>query len=126
MDRDTARQIGVKGTQHMIAHHSGQHISRDVVEDIMRKHDSEGFELRDPTAKQIPRAPKVPLGIHERWAGDGHDKLYKIGFPVWAVVDDATGRWLDAWVVPNNRLGEVIGYLFLCLVEKYEGACPII
>ncbi|KAF8224364.1 hypothetical protein L208DRAFT_1381107 [Tricholoma matsutake] len=49
---------------------------------------------------------------------DGHDK---IGFPVWAVVDDATGKWLDdAYVVPNNWLGEVIGYLFLCLVEKYR------
>ena len=30
-----------------------------------------------------------------------------------------TGNWLDAWVVPSNRLGHVIGYLFLCLIEKF-------
>jgi len=63
---------------------------------------------------------KVPIGIHERWAGDGHDKLYKIGFPIWAVIDDATGKWLDAWVIPSNRIGVIIGYLFLCLVEKFS------
>ena len=50
--------------------------------------------------KVLSSSTKVPLGIHECWAGDGHDKLYKIGFPVWAVVDDATGKWLDTWVVP--------------------------
>ncbi|KAF8230908.1 hypothetical protein L208DRAFT_1423694 [Tricholoma matsutake] len=94
------RSLLLKETEqlHMIAYHSGQHITQDVVEDIM-----------------------LLIGIHERWAGDGHDKLYEISFPVWAVVDDATGRWLDAYVVLNNQLGEVIGYLFLCLVEKYKG-----
>ena len=87
----------------------------------MHTHDPEGFDRREPTAKKIHRIPKVPIGINERWAGDGHDKLYKIGFPIWAVVDDATSKYLDGWVVPNNRLGTVIGYLFLCLVEKYGG-----
>jgi hypothetical protein len=53
-------------------------------------HDPDGFEKRDPTSKKILRFPKIPIGIHERWSCDGHDKLYKIGFPVWAIVDDAT------------------------------------
>ena len=57
----------------------------------------------------------------ERWAGDGHDKLYSIGFPIWAVVDDAMSKWLGAWVVLSNRMGNIIGYLFLTLVEKYSG-----
>jgi hypothetical protein len=84
-------------------------------------YDEAGFQFRDPSSKRIFRVKKVPIGIHEHWAGDGHDKLYKIGFPVWAVVDDATGRWLDAWVIPSNRMGVIIGYLFLCLVEKFSG-----
>ena len=89
--------------------------------EIMHIHDDSGFTLRDPSSKQIFRVKKVPIGIHERWAGDGHDKLYKIGFPVWAVVDDATGKWLGAWVVPSNRMGYIIGYLYLCMVELFGG-----
>jgi hypothetical protein len=93
-----------------------------MVSEIMHAHEPEGFEKRDPTAKKIFRVPKVPIGIHERWAGDGHDKLYKIGFPIWAIVDDATGKWLGAWVVPSNRLNVIVAYLFLCVAEEYEGA----
>jgi len=92
-----------------------------MVSQIMHAHDAEGFEKRKPDAKKIFRVPKVPIGIHDRWAADGHDKLYKIGFPVWAIIDDATGKWLGAWVVPSNRLNVIIGYLFLCCVEKYGG-----
>ena len=51
---------------------------------------------------------------------------YCIKFPIWAIVDDATSKWLDAWIVPSNPMGEVIRYLFLCLVEKYGGKCPSI
>jgi hypothetical protein len=49
------------------------------------------------------------------------DKLYAIGFPIWAVMDDATSKWLGAWVVPSNRLGVIIGYLCLLLIEKFQG-----
>lgn len=87
----------------------------------MHAHAPEGFAQREPTAKRIHRSNKHPIGIHERWSGDGHDKLYRIGFPIWAVVDDAVGQRLGAWVVPSNRMGIIIGYLFLSLVEKYEG-----
>jgi hypothetical protein len=88
----------------------------------MHIHDDDAFRARDPTAKRIIRFAKVPVGIHERWAGDGHDKLYKIGFPIWAIVDDATGKWLGAWVVPSNRMGDIVAYLFLCCVELFGGS----
>ncbi len=64
---------------------------------------------------------KVPIGIHDRWSADGHDKLNHIGFPIWAIVDDATGKWLGAWVVPSNRTALIVAYLFLCTVERYGG-----
>jgi hypothetical protein len=64
----------------------------------MHLHDSAAFETREPTAKKIFRVAKYPIGIHQRWAGDGHDKLYKIGFPVYALVDDGTSKTLRAWV----------------------------
>ena len=42
--------------------------------------------------KRIHCVKKYPIGIHQRWSADGHDKLYKIGFPIWAIVDDARTR----------------------------------
>lgn len=89
----------------------------------MHIQDDDGFHLREPTAKKIPRVKKNPIGIHERWSGDGHDKLYSIGFPIWGIVDDATSKWLLGRVVPSNRFGLIIGYLYLCAVEKTGGKC---
>ncbi|KAF8952860.1 hypothetical protein BDZ97DRAFT_1909005 [Flammula alnicola] len=121
LDKDPAKGQGLSTIKNHIAHDQGIQLSRDVISGIMHIHDAEAFLAREPGAKRIHRVPKAPIGIHERWAGDGHDKLYKIGFPIWAVVDDATGKYLGAWVVPSNRMGDIIGYLFLCLVERYKG-----
>ena len=76
----------------------------------MHEEDPEGFSFRSPAAKKIQRFPKYPIGINERWAGDGHDKLNRIGIAKWAVVDEATSKWLGAWAVPNNRLGAVVSH----------------
>lgn len=92
----------------------------------MHVHDPSAFDNREPTAKKIFCVKKYPIGIHQRWAGDGHDKLYKIGFPIWAIVDDATGKWLGAWVVPSNRMGNIIAYLFLEVAEDYGGNYPLL
>jgi hypothetical protein len=94
---------------------------RDFVSEVMHNHDGNAFALRDPTTKHILRVKKFPIGIHARWAADGHDKLYKIGFPIWAIIEDATGKWLGGWVVPSNRTGNVVAYLWLCTVEKHGG-----
>ncbi|KAG8979807.1 hypothetical protein FRB90_007903, partial [Tulasnella sp. 427] len=32
-----------------------------------------------------------------------------------------SGQWLGLWVVPNNRKGDVVAYLYLSLVRKYGG-----
>lgn len=121
LDQDPAQRHGVRNIHGRIAFVRKVHLTRDFVSEVMHEHAPEGFLVRDPTAKKVMRFPKHPIGIHERWAGDGHDKLYKIGFPIWAVGDDATGKWLAAWVIPSNRMGEIIAYLFLCLVEKFKG-----
>jgi len=93
------------------------------VTEVMHMHDSEAFAGREPTAKRVNRVKKYPIGIHARWAADGHDKLYKIGFPIWAIIEDATAKWLGGWVVPSNRTGNIVAYLWLCTVEKYGGEC---
>jgi hypothetical protein len=84
----------------------------------MKELDPDGFAGRAPTAKKIHRVPVVSLGPHHRWCADGHDKLKKIGFPVWAIRDLWSGLWLGIWVVPNNHLKVVIAYLYLKLIEE--------
>ncbi|KIJ05969.1 hypothetical protein PAXINDRAFT_20810 [Paxillus involutus ATCC 200175] len=80
-----------------------------------------GFLSRAPTARKIFRVPLVSLGPHHEWSGDGHDKLTAIGFPIWAVRDVFSGKWLGMWVLPNNRCGASIAYLYLSLVYRYGG-----
>ena len=86
----------------------GVHISHDDVRRAMMHHEPEEFERWDPGSKKIHRTQIVPIGIHEHWSGDGHDKLYKIGFPIWAVVDFASGMYLGAWVCCKLGLGNVV------------------
>lgn len=120
LDKDVSGSQGLDNIKACLAF-LGIHLTRDFISDVMHEFEAKGFDHREPGAKKILRIAKNPVGINERWAGDGHDKLYSIGFPIWAVVDDATSKWLGAWVVPSNRMGNIIGYLFLTLVEKYHG-----
>ncbi|KAG1750783.1 hypothetical protein EDB19DRAFT_1893324 [Suillus lakei] len=53
--------------------------------------------------------------------GDGHDKLSKISFPIWAIRDQWSGKWLGMWVVLNNHLKMTIAYLYLSLVYEIGG-----
>lgn len=121
LDRDPANRQGVRVVRHNIIQRTGKILKRDFVSNTMHVHNEQGFDERNPSARKIPRVKKTPIGIHERWSADGHDKLYKIRFPIYAIVDDATGKWLGAWVVPSNCTNEVVAYLYLCTVEKYGG-----
>jgi hypothetical protein len=87
----------------------------------MHQLDPDAFAGRMPTAKKIHRVPTVALGPHHRWSADGHDKLNKIGFPIWAIRDVWSAKWLGIWVVPNNRLKYIIAYLYLSLIEELGG-----
>jgi hypothetical protein len=69
----------------------------------MHRHNPDGFQQRQPYAKKTTRFPKHPIGPNERWAADGHDKLKQIGFPIYAILDDATSKYLGLYVVPDNR-----------------------
>ncbi|KAJ6485293.1 hypothetical protein DFH09DRAFT_1265937 [Mycena vulgaris] len=120
LDEDTAKRWGVGTVWHKISFDTGTILTR-VAEIMHILHAPDDFAGREPTAKKVFRVAKFPLGIHERWAGDDHDELYKIGFPIWMMVDDATAKILKAWVVPSNRIGDIIAYLFLCPAEECGG-----
>jgi hypothetical protein len=96
-------------------------IYRSKVRDEMRAMDPDGFTMREPDAQKIHRGVLVSLGPHHEWSCDGHDKLSKIGFPIWGVRDKWSGKWLGLWVVPNNRFMTVIAYLYLSLIVLLGG-----
>ena len=81
----------------------------------------DGFDLREPTAKKIVRGQLVALGPHDEYSCDGHDKLVKIGFPIWGIRDKWSSFWLGLWVIPNNRLKDAVAYLWLSLIEQLGG-----
>ncbi|KAK7690805.1 hypothetical protein QCA50_005905 [Cerrena zonata] len=118
---DPSSRRGPRMIKEYITHDTGLHLTRDFIEQEMRIHDPDGFAVRLPTAKKISRRPIVCLGPHHEWSADGHDKLAKIGFPIWGVRDVWGGKWLGLWVVPNNRLKLAVAYLYLQLVEELGG-----
>jgi len=121
MDHNAARHQSPRTIRHKIAMRTGQHLMHDYITKTMHIHDDAGFNKCDPTAKHIHHEPKVPIGINEWWSADGHDKLNGIGFPIWVIVDDTTGRWLGIWVMPSNRLGNIIVFLYLEAMERVGG-----
>ncbi|KZP09081.1 hypothetical protein FIBSPDRAFT_914137 [Athelia psychrophila] len=91
LNRDPAKQHGLQTIMQKVAFNQHTHLTnRKFASDIMHLHPLCG-------------GPAM-----------GHDKLYKIGLPIWA-------KWLGAWVVTSNHIGKIIVYLFLCLVEKFGG-----
>jgi hypothetical protein len=86
-------------------------VGRDKISDVMHRYAPEGFIDRHPTAKKIVRTPLTSAGPNEEWSGDGHDKINKLGFGIYGIRDKASGKWLGLWLVPNNRKGEMVGYL---------------
>lgn len=82
MDKYPSLRQGVQTIQAKVTFDSYHHLTRDTVSEIMHTHDDKGFTFHDPSSKKTFWVVKVPIGIHERWAGDGHNKLNKIRFPV--------------------------------------------
>jgi hypothetical protein len=125
LEQDVGGHHGVRTIMHELAFKDDIHIPRRIVDEVMHSFYPDGFVRRAPGAKRIIRSNMHPLGPHERWSCDGHDKLNVIGMQIYSIVDDATGRRLGQWVVPNNRQCEVIAYLYLTLVMECGGTPSI-
>lgn len=121
MEKDHSNRFGVDNVKTRIAYKNLVHLPHVFISGIMHIYAPDSFAAQEPGVHRILHVPKAPIGIHECWAADGHDKLYSIGFPIWAIVDDATAKWLNAWVVPINQMGNIVAYLFLDLVELIQG-----
>ena len=121
MDADAGGHHGPRTIMQKCARDDLAHIPRRVVEDVMRLYQPEGFAARAPGADKVKRVELHPIGKHEWWASDGHDKLNGINGSIYSFVDYATGKRLGQWVVPSNREGDMVAYLYLTLVIEYGG-----
>ena len=92
VDKDPAQNQGLATIKARITWDQKIRLPHSLVSSVMHAHNPDGFLKRGPNSKKIMHFPKTPAGINEYWSVDGHDKLNKIGFPIWAVVDDATGK----------------------------------
>ncbi|KAF8813244.1 hypothetical protein BYT27DRAFT_6380054 [Phlegmacium glaucopus] len=90
----------------------------------MHLHDPAGFAICEPATMKIQRGVLVSLGPYHEWSGHGHDKLAKVGFPIWGVCDKWLSKWLGLWVLPNNHLKKAIALLYLKLIKE-QGGMPI-
>ncbi len=120
LDHANSSGPGIENVKARIAKITLIYLPRDSVLDVIHIFAPDGFAAREPGSHRILRVSKAPIGIHERWAADGHNRLNEIGFPIWATVDDATSKWLGTWVVPNNRVGNIVPYFFLVVVEEWH------
>ncbi|KAG8938640.1 hypothetical protein FRC04_008035 [Tulasnella sp. 424] len=121
LETDPNNRRGPANIKEGILFKHGVALRRDFVHSEMLQHRPEGFDVREPTAKRIPRGTLYALGPHDCWSMDGHDKLTERGFPIYGIRDKWSGQWLGLWVVPNNRVGNVVAYLYLSLVHELGG-----
>src|ERR1700744_1230561 len=95
---------------------------RRTVSAIQRTLDPDAVIARNPMAHKLYRVPLTSEGPNDVWCCDGHDKLVKYGFAIWGMRDKFSRKWLGLWVVPNNRIGLVVTYLWLTVVRDLGGA----
>jgi hypothetical protein len=98
-------------------------VYRNTIKDIMKEVNPDGFIQRDPKNKgkrkqHIGRV--LTAGPHDKWAGDGHEKLKAIGFPIYGI-RDYWGKIHTICVVPNDRNEHIVDYVYLFTVAKNHG-----
>lgn len=121
MEEDVAGTLGKGALKKQIALRTGVHLKRKTVGEIQSMVDPVAALARHPTSRQIRRVQLISRGPNEVWCCDGHDKLSKYGFGMWGIRDKFSRKWLGLWVLPNNRIGGVVAFLWLSLVHKLGG-----
>ncbi|KAF9006785.1 hypothetical protein BDZ89DRAFT_965903 [Hymenopellis radicata] len=83
------------------------------------------------TRRKVPRATLISLGPWAEFCCDGHEKLSSkallmgpVGIPIYEIRDKASGRLIKLEVVPDARLSDTIGHLYLDMVEEW-GCIPL-
>ncbi|KAH7929145.1 hypothetical protein BV22DRAFT_1029764 [Leucogyrophana mollusca] len=124
---DLSGKWGVAQVRQRLAN-QGKLLKRDDVRQILHDHYDVEFDKRFVGSKDaIDRVPLDCLGTWHEQHADGHEKLAEqairmggdVSLPIYAFKDKYSTFVPYMRVLPNVRLSNVIGHVFLDLVETY-------
>ncbi|KAF6755227.1 hypothetical protein DFP72DRAFT_1067935 [Ephemerocybe angulata] len=100
-------------------------LPRDFIRKVLRIHAPEGLDKCFPGSARTKRAPLRALGPSHQFHADGHEKLNAqglgmggVGLNIYGIKDQWSAYIVTLVVVPNNRLADTIGHVYLDMVEK--------
>ncbi|KAF9002820.1 hypothetical protein BDZ89DRAFT_1169674 [Hymenopellis radicata] len=108
-------------------------IPRDMVRVGMSQMEPAGAAKRQggKLKQKIPRKALIAVGPWSEFSCDGHEKLSTaalrmgpVGIPIYEIRDKASGYIVDLRVVPNARLSDTIGHVYLDMAEEWS-AIPL-
>ncbi|KAJ2912173.1 hypothetical protein MD484_g8242, partial [Candolleomyces efflorescens] len=124
--QDTNQRNGT-GTIGSLLANEGVMIPRDLIRKILAQHAPEGLQNRFPGANRIKRTPLCAPGPGWQYHADGHEKLNAqalgmggVGLNIYGIKDQWSSFLLHLVVVPNNRLADTIGHVYLDMVDKFN------
>jgi len=95
--------------------------TRDRIMYALRRIDPVAVLYRRLGSKKRTRVSLTADGPHHQWSIDGHDKLTKLGMPIYGIRDKWTGYLISLEIVPNNRRSATVAQLYLNCVLEYGG-----
>ncbi|KDQ58250.1 hypothetical protein JAAARDRAFT_193672 [Jaapia argillacea MUCL 33604] len=126
-ENDLAGRWGVNQVHQRLAN-EGYLVPRDELREVLHDHFNAEFDRRFVGSKDaIARVPLDSLGLWHQFHADGHEKLAAqalemgdVTLPIYAFKDKFVSVVPLMRVLPNVRLANTIGHLFLDLVYEYK------
>ncbi|KAF6752682.1 hypothetical protein DFP72DRAFT_1033891 [Ephemerocybe angulata] len=114
------------GTIMAILANQGVMLPRDFIRKVLQVHAPEGLNMRFPGSGKIKRSQLSARGPCHQFHADGHEKLGAkaltsmggVGLDIYGIKDQWSSFIVHLVVVPNNRLADTIGHVYLDMVEK--------
>ncbi|EJU02686.1 hypothetical protein DACRYDRAFT_99739 [Dacryopinax primogenitus] len=122
VEEDVVCRWGRARIHHKLKLHKGMHDANSgFVRQYLAALDADNVLARTPGQQHLQKSSLWTIGPSEEWSGDGHDKLARMGLPIWGLRDKASWRLLGLWVVPNSHILQVPAVLFLQTVLAVGG-----
>jgi hypothetical protein len=120
------RSFGSRWAQTHLRRRLGHHARLLDVQVALREFDPVGVAQRNPRLRNLPLQRQenyVTAGPDEIWSCDGHDKLTRFGFQIYAAIDAYSRKLIWLYCGNANRSSICVLQQYLQAVKK-NGICP--
>jgi hypothetical protein len=120
------RSFGSRWAQTHLRRRLGHHARLVDIQVALREFDPVGVAQRNPRLRNLPLQRQenyVTAGPDEIWCCDGHDKLARFGFQIYAAIDAYSRKLIWLYCGNANRSSISILQQYLQAV-KINGICP--